>query len=165
MGETSHKHTHREYCGDWDKVESITDVFEDILSRHPARTLLGCKFVSKHWYRVILGPQLAKLQLLRSTENPKYILFPQDCCRGIDMYLINGVGETNQVINLPCFRDICFPKMICSFNGLIYCLNVLSNLFDFEIRVINPATRRVLLLPQASQSRLHPQVGVFFGPR
>nr|VDC71988.1 unnamed protein product [Brassica rapa] len=57
--------------------------------------------------------------------------------------------------------------MIASFNGLVCCINQLSdeNEEDFQIWICNPSTEQTLLLPQGRPSFwTEPSIGVAYGP-
>ncbi|KAJ9672003.1 hypothetical protein PVL29_025584 [Vitis rotundifolia] len=110
------------------------------------------------------------MQLNRSLENPCYVFYPCACWNRNIHFLTKTDGETTETIS-GCDRYY-FTGMICSFNGLICCVNYEGCSFckwvrrsgRQDIRICNPATREVLLLPQGRKSEDVPKIGVAFGP-
>lgn len=157
----------------WHEIESMEDIFADILSRVPVKSLLVLKSVSKLWYRLIRSPNLINMQLSRSQENPTYIVYPY-MDEVMDIYLIKSNGEILEMITLPGFENLSPLSLICSYTGLICCINYPwvsesnkdeVNMTDFEIRICNPATREVFLLPKGCPSEKRLSIGVGFGPK
>ena len=156
----------------WNEVESAEDILADIFSRVPVKSLLVSKSVSKHWHRLIQSPAFINLQLHWSLEKPNYIIYPY-MDEVVNLYLMKGNGEIIEMITLPGCENLPPLSLICSRNGLICCINYPLvpdsddevYLIDFEIRICNPATREVYLLPQGSPSKKKISIGVAFGPK
>ncbi|KAK9269491.1 hypothetical protein L1049_001266 [Liquidambar formosana] len=150
----------------WIKLDFVDDIISNILSRVPVRSLGIWKTVSKHWHTFICSPDFIGLQLSWSRENPIYIIYPY-VDEIMTLYLLKANGDLEQII-LPGFEDVPFPTMTCSYNGLICCINYACpspKVTDVDIRICNPATRDVLLLPKGSPSKVEPTIGVAFGSR
>lgn len=168
-GRTKSKYTRRPE-GNWNEVESSVDIVANILSRIPVQSLLLFKTVSKLWNRLISSSNFKKLQLTWSRDNPMYILYPYRDAKP-KMYVLNEYGEVDEMITLPGCENLSDLSMICSYDGLVCFINYLpvsnkteQNLTDLEIRMCNPATREVQLLPKSSPSVKQRAVGVAFGP-
>lgn len=155
----------------WDAVESSVDVVFNILSRLPAKCLVQFKTVSKLWYRSICSPSFLKMHLKCSKDNPIYILYPY-VDEVTDVYLVDASGTVTESITLPGCENLSFLSMNCCHNGLVCFTNCPWDpeskrtkvlLTDVEIRICNPATRDVHLLPQGSPSVMEPVIGVAFG--
>ena len=149
--------------------ELENDIAINILSRLPVKSLMICKSVSKHWWRLISSPDFMRLQLIWSQENPGYVFFPYACRCHSEHFLTKIDGETTETLagcNNRYFRNI-----ICSFNGLICCIKNEGIRFRTRISyrqdlyICNPATREFLLLPQSRGSEESPKIGVAFYPR
>ncbi|KAJ9672004.1 hypothetical protein PVL29_025585 [Vitis rotundifolia] len=153
------------------KLFEVADIITNILSRLPVKSLIICKSVSKHWRSLICSPNFMRLQLLRSKEYPTYLFFPYTHWGRKVHFLTKTDGETTET--LPGCDGYRFKDMICSFNGLICCINCEGLIFckrtrttgRLEIRIYNPATREVLLLPRGRNLGEEPKIGVAFGPR
>ncbi|PON61462.1 F-box domain containing protein [Parasponia andersonii] len=157
----------------WDNVGFSMDIVSNVLSRLPVKCLLPFRTVSKLWYRIIGSPSFMKMHLRYSKYKPIYILYPyvDDVT---DVYLVNASGLTlkTERITLPGCENLSFLSLICCHNGLVCFTNCPwvpdSNMTkvietDVQIRICNPATRDVHLLPQGSPSEMEPVVGVAFG--
>ena len=140
----------------------------NILSRLPVKSLMICKSVSQHWWRLISCPDFMRAQLTRSQENPGYVFYPYACSCHNEHFLTKIDGET--IETLPGCNEHYFRNMICSFNGLICCINPggfchrTQRSLPQDIYICNPATREVLLLPQSRGSEGSPRIGVSFYP-
>ena len=146
----------------------IDDIVINILSRLSVKSITLCKSVSKDWYRLINSPPFIKTQLIWSKENPLYIVYPHMYFIP-NVYFMEGNGEIIDRIPLPACRNFSSLSMICSFNGLICCINYASPLdmtevSDLDILICNPAIQEVLVLPNGSPSIEDPSIGVAFGP-
>lgn len=157
----------------WREVESVEDLLANILSRVPVKSLIVLKSVSKLWYRLICSRNFINLQLSWSLENPTYIIYPY-MDEVMNLYRMKGNGEIVEMITLPGHEDLYPLSMICSYTGLICCINYplihdldmdKVDMTDFEIRICNPTTREVFLLPKGSPSEKKPAIGVAFGPK
>ncbi|KAM3696515.1 hypothetical protein ACJW31_06G044600 [Castanea mollissima] len=157
----------------WYEVESAEDILADILSRVPIKSLLAFKSVSKQWRRLIQSSTFIKLQLRWSLEKPNYLIYPyMDGL--VNLYHMKGNGEIIEKITLFGCEDIYSLSLLCSCNGLLCFINYpfvpdsnreLVYLIDFDIRICNPATREVYLLPKGSPSEKKISIGVAFGPK
>lgn len=165
------KHIQRKSVG-WFAVESAEDILGNILSRLPVKLLLTLKVISKLWHRLIRSPNFTKLHLRQSREKPIYILYPfMDARRSL--YLMDADGVITGTINLPGLENLPSLCMIGSYNGLICFTNypwfphsfkTQAVVTDLEIRICNPATHEVWLLPNGSQLKRELGIGVAFGP-
>ncbi|XP_010545552.1 PREDICTED: F-box protein At5g07610 [Tarenaya hassleriana] len=171
MVETRAMRAHRILGEKWNQIESTKDVFVDILSRFSAESLQSYKSVSKYWHKSISNKEFTNMQLSRSQETPFYI-----ACLQLDtdmvLYLMKP-RETvsHQFVTIPGSSKGGNLNMVCSFNGLICCINDPAEdeedvlLRDLEIRICNPATGDSLLLPQGTPSLdKDPSIGVGYGP-
>ncbi|XP_024929678.3 F-box only protein 8 [Ziziphus jujuba] len=166
---TKSKHTRRSK-GNWNEVQFTIDIVTNILSRIPVQGLLLFKTVSKLWNGLISSSNFKKLQLTWSRDNPMYILYPYTDAKP-KMYVLDEYGDVDEMITLPGCENVSDLSMICSYDGLVCFINYLpvsnkseKNLTELEIRMCNPATREVLLLPKSSPSVKQLAVGVAFGP-
>ncbi|KAH7546641.1 hypothetical protein FEM48_Zijuj01G0223000 [Ziziphus jujuba var. spinosa] len=169
IGRTKSKHTRRSK-GNWNEVQFTIDIVTNILSRIPVQGLLLFKTVSKLWNGLISSSNFKKLQLTWSRDNPMYILYPYTDAKP-KMYVLDEYGDVDEMITLPGCENVSDLSMICSYDGLVCFINYLpvsnkseKNLTELEIRMCNPATREVLLLPKSSPSVKQLAVGVAFGP-
>lgn len=108
-------------CSWNESLFELENIAINILSRLPVKSLMICKSVSKHWGRLISSPDFMRLQLTRSQENPGYVFYPFACCCRNEHFLTKVDGETTET--LPGCNENYFRNMICSFNGLICCIN------------------------------------------
>lgn len=146
----------------------IEDIVTNILSRLSVKAITNCKFVCKDWYRLLNSPLFIKAQLNRAKEKPVYIVYPHMYFLP-NVYFMESNGKVIDLIPLPACRDFSSLSMICTFNGLIFCINYvgpsdMTEVSDLDIVICNPATQDVLLLPNGSPSFEDPAVGVAFGP-
>jgi F-box interacting protein len=157
----------------WCAVESIEDILANILSRVPVKSLTVFKSVSKLWYRLICSPNFIKLQLSWSLENSTYLIYPY-MDEVMTLYQMKGNGEIIEMITLPGCENLSPLSLVCSYTGLICCINYPwirdlnmdnEDMTDFEIRICNPSTREVFLLPKGSPSEKKLSIGVAFGPK
>ncbi|XP_040988704.1 F-box protein At5g49610 [Juglans microcarpa x Juglans regia] len=156
----------------WFDVESTEDILANILSRVPVNSLLVFKSVSKLWYRLIHSPNFIKLQLSQTPKSPTYIIYPY-MDEVMNLYLMKSNGEITEMITLRDCENISSQSLICSYSGLICCINypLIPNskmdevdLTDFEIRICNPTTREIFFLPKGSPSETEISIGVVFCP-
>ena len=144
-----------------ENVFEVEEILTNILLRLPVKSLLICKSVSKYWRSIISRPSFVESHLIQSQHNPTYVFYPYDPWHH-NVYLLRKTdGEMTE--SLPGCDGIYFKGIICSFNGLICCVNYYSA-FLHDIRICNPATREVLLLPQSRELEHPGEVGVAFGP-
>ncbi|XP_062018437.1 putative F-box protein At1g19160 isoform X1 [Rosa rugosa] len=156
----------------WFNVESAEDLLGNILSRLPVKLLLTIKVISKLWHRLICSPNFTRLHLSKSREKSIYILYPfMDAKRSL--YFLDADGVITGTISLPGLKNIPSLCMIASYNGLICFTNypwfphsfkTRAVVTGLEIRICNPATREVWLLPNGSQMKQELGIGVAFGP-
>ncbi|KAL7592549.1 hypothetical protein Lser_V15G35299 [Lactuca serriola] len=159
----------RPFNGTWDSVESDVGAFENILIRLPVKDILIFKSISKLWYDVMSTKYFIILHRLLSKENTKFLAFydpgllEDGIVRGI--HLMESNGTYTESYTLPGFENVHHPLVISSFNGLICCINDVSKyrmLYDIELRICNPATREVVLLPNSYMSVYMPVFGVLY---
>ncbi|RVW94389.1 hypothetical protein CK203_037860 [Vitis vinifera] len=144
-----------------ENVFEVEEILTNILLRLPVKSLLICKSVCKYWRRIISRPSFLESHLIQSQHNPAYVFYPYDLWHH-NVYLLRKTdGEMTE--SLPGCDGIYFKGIICSFNGLICCVNYYSA-FLHDIRICNPATGEVLLLPQSRELEHPGEVGVAFGP-
>lgn len=142
----------------------IDDIMTCIFPRLPVRSLGTCKTVSKGWRKLICSPHFVGLQLSWSKKMPNYIVYAYGH-EILIFYMMNADGEIFEEIKLPGLENVLFPRVICSYNGLICCINDASHFSDgsdIDIRICNPATRVVFLLPKGSPSKEVLSIGVAF---
>ncbi|XVE50542.1 hypothetical protein DITRI_Ditri01bG0171100 [Diplodiscus trichospermus] len=157
----------------WYEVEYAENVLANILARLPVKSLLVCKSVCKHWRQLINCQAFTNLQLLWSKNHSLYIVYPyMDII--MKLYLVKHSGEITRTIAFPYCNNLSTLTIICSFDGLLCCINyswkvdsgmIVEDVTDLEIRICNPATRKALLLPKGSPSEENPSIGVAFGPQ
>ncbi|XP_022717940.1 putative F-box protein At5g52610 [Durio zibethinus] len=172
MGETGSECAH---CttDKWIDVEYAENVLANILLRLPVTSLLVCKSVCKRWLRLISSQAFIDLQLLWSKTHSIYIVYPYMDMM-MKLYLVKGGGEITKTITFPYCDNLSTLTIICSFDGLLCCINypwkidsgmIVEDVTDLEIRICNPVTRKALLLPKGSPSEEYPSIGVAFGPK
>ncbi|KAK2984796.1 hypothetical protein RJ640_004621 [Escallonia rubra] len=148
-----------------DAVEHIEGILENIILRLPVESIISCKAVSRNWYGLISRPEFLKLQLSWSKSDLIYLIFPRDEDSDIvtEVHLMEDFVATSEIM-LPGFENLCSPRVICSVNGLICCTIDVSPsaLIHYEIRICNPITREVLVLPKGCPSAKDPSVGLAF---
>ncbi|GLT83493.1 hypothetical protein SLE2022_017800 [Rubroshorea leprosula] len=154
----------------WYEIECAEDVLADILSRLPVKWLLLCKSVCKLWNRVISSQLFIDFQLMQSRKCPCFIIYPYRDLH-LQLYVMKAT-ELKTMFTSPFWENDYNLCIIASVDGLIFCVNhaVLGNTTDkdgndLEIRIYNPATKNVLLLPRGSPSKKLPRIGVAFGPK
>ncbi|GMN27618.1 hypothetical protein TIFTF001_041057 [Ficus carica] len=152
---------------DCDKVGTLTEIVENILLRFPVKSISEFNAVCKQWCKVIRTPSFTKKQLSLSKAEPAFILYPY-VDDDTDLYLVSADGILTEKVSLPRCEDLSFLSMICSYNGLVCFTNCPwrpnPETTKVEIRICNPATRKIHLLPEGSSSEEEPTVGVAFGP-
>ncbi|KAE8732177.1 Detected protein of confused Function [Hibiscus syriacus] len=149
------------------------DVLFNILSRLPIESILVCKFVCKHWRRLISCQAFIDEQLLWSRKNSIYLVYPfMDVM--LELYFVKSSGEIAKTMNFPYCDNFSPITFVCSFDGLLCCINypwkvdlnrVVEDETDLEIRFCNHVTRKALLIPKGSPSKEKPSIGVAFGPK
>ena len=144
------KHSHQ------NKVFEVEETLTNILVKLHVKSLLICKSVCKYWRSLICSPRFMRLHLIRCQENPSYIVHHYRSVNHIHL-LTKIDGESTQI--LPSSNRFYFKGMICSFNGLICCIehrirHVCTcdhvDMYGMEylsITIRNPATQQVFLLP------------------
>ena len=105
---------------------------------------------------LICSPSFIRLHSIRCQENPSYIVHHYRSVNKI--HLLTKIDEETTQI-LPGSNIFYFECMICSFNGLVYCIKNhtrhvcvcdLVDIYGMEhlsINIYNPATQRFLSLP------------------
>ena len=169
-------------------VFEVEEILSNILVKLSVKCLLICKSVCKYWRSLVCSSSFMSLHFIKSREynNPSdfivhdyhwgniHIRHEQDLRIDVFRYyhtekihLMTKIDEkTTQIF--PSGIGFYFGGMICSFNGLVCCINrdITSTrscncgqkkVYDlykryFSINIINPATQEVLLLPQAPAS-------------
>ncbi|EOY12567.1 F-box family protein-related, putative isoform 2 [Theobroma cacao] len=172
MGETGDECAHC-ITDKWYEVEYAENVLANILSRLPVKSLLACKSVCKHWCQLISSQAFIDLQLLWSKNHSIYIVYPYMDMM-MTLYLMKDGDEITKRITFPYCDNLSPLAIICSFDGLLCCINytwkvdsgmIVEDVTDLEIRICNPVTRKALLLPKGSASEEKPSIGVAFGPQ
>ncbi|CDY29445.1 BnaC05g32250D [Brassica napus] len=169
MVETRAQHRRRVASLTWNKVESNQDVFQDVLSRLPVRSIRSFKTVNRYWHASVSNKHFATIHLAQSRKKPSYIACPR-VNNAMELYLLKP-GEFDfrhhATVDPPGRNAEHHMLMIASFNGLVCCINQLSdeNEEDYQIWICNPATEQTLLLPQGRPSFwTEPSIGVAYGP-
>ncbi|GLT66258.1 hypothetical protein SLA2020_386320 [Shorea laevis] len=129
------------------------DLVFDILVRLPGKPLLRFRCVSKSWRRIIADPSFKATyhSRLATKTNPEYLL--QLRCQPPSMCSISRCNESfveQEVLQIPV-SSLNHPNMTItgSCNGLL-CLAASDDTgrsFGDEIYLLNPAIRRLKLLP------------------
>ncbi|KAL4554898.1 hypothetical protein LXL04_037507 [Taraxacum kok-saghyz] len=160
----------RPFNGTWDAVESDMSVFEYIMIRLPVKSILMFKSISKHWYNVISTKIFMQLHYHWSKKNAKFFAFHDPIDKEnneyCEMHLMepNGVYIESYPIN-PVFKTLEDINLIASFNGLICLMNdatLHEMAYNMDLRICNPATHEVLLLPRSHMSQDKPIFGVLY---
>lgn len=76
---------------------------------------------------------------------------------------MNTKGEIFKDITFPGLENVFFPRVICSYNTLCFINDASLDECDIDIRICNPATREVFLLPKGSHAKEVLSIGVAFG--
>ncbi|KAJ0242723.1 hypothetical protein HA466_0206510 [Hirschfeldia incana] len=159
----------------WHKVESTGDVFRDILSRLSVRSIRSVKSVNRYWHGSVSNKSFTTKHLAQSRKKQpsSYIACPR-VDKAMKLYLLKpgGKGKFNfrhRATFDPPGRSSAdhYMHMISSFNGLVCCINQLSDECeeDYQIWICNPSTEETLLLPQGRPSSwTEPSIGVAYGP-
>ncbi|KAL4554895.1 hypothetical protein LXL04_037504 [Taraxacum kok-saghyz] len=157
------------FNGTWDAVESDKATFESIVMRLPIKSILTFKSISKFWYKIMSTKDFIVMHRFWSKKNTKLFTFYDagDLDDGIvrEMHLMEPNGTYSESYMIPGFETLHNPILISSFNGLICCVNYMTpcrKLHDAEVRICNPATRKVLLLPNSHLSAYMPIFGVLY---
>ncbi|KAJ9672007.1 hypothetical protein PVL29_025588 [Vitis rotundifolia] len=171
-----------------ENVFEVEEILTNILLRLPVKSLLICKSVCKYWWSLICSRSFMNLHLIQSRENPTYV-FHRYTLRGGNIHLLTKTDEETTERFLPGCPGFYSKGMICSFNGLICCIDMQSHFLrkriqrktpdihiynpvivkglrrrTLDILICNPATQQVLLLPPTPESNYPGKVGVSFGP-
>ncbi|KZV29519.1 F-box protein-like [Dorcoceras hygrometricum] len=147
------------------QIGYLDEILINIISRLPLKVAVACKTVAKNWLSMISEPKFAKLHLSHAQKSPNYIIcpFPKGSDIITHLSLMEGDGKIYGTLPLPGFETISSPDMVCHLNGLICSVNEID--FDeVEIRIFNPITQELLLIPEGSPSLIPPSVGVIFDP-
>ncbi|KAJ4894148.1 F-box family protein-related [Raphanus sativus] len=153
----------------WDGVESDRGVFSDILSRLSVRSIRSVKTVNKYWYGSVRDKHFATMHLAQSRKKPTYIACPR-VDNAMNLYLLKPGKfkfQHHATVDPPGRSADHHMHMIASFNGLVCCINQLSDEYevDYQIWICNPSTEQTLLLPQGRPSFwTEPSIGVAYGP-
>ncbi|KAL8033629.1 hypothetical protein ABFS82_13G173300 [Erythranthe guttata] len=141
-------------------MEGLT---EKIVSELPVDCLLEFKLVSKFWYKLITEPTFDQLQFDCAPKDPKLILHlgSQDSNTDEDLFLMDRDGVVSEYVSLPYLEEDSSLKLLCSFNGLVFCTKSVGE-DELGIQVVNPATQEVLEIPGTSPSEITESVGVLF---
>ncbi|WZY94800.1 hypothetical protein YC2023_067129 [Brassica napus] len=137
MVETRSQHRRRVTSQTWGKVEGAEDVFHDILSRLSVRSIRSFKTVNRYWHASIRNKHFATKQLAQSRKKPSYIACPR-ADKAMKLYLLKP-GKFNYrhhaTVDPPGRSAEHNMHMIASFNGLVCCINQLSdeNEEDYQI--------------------------------
>nr|VDD45536.1 unnamed protein product [Brassica oleracea] len=169
MVETRAQHRRRVASLTWNKVESNQDVFQDVLSRLPVRSIRSFKTVNRYWHASVSNKHFATIHLAQSRKKPSYIACPR-VDKAMKLYLLKP-GKFNYrhhaTVDPPGRSADHHMHMIASFNGLVCCINQLydEHEVDYQIWICNPSTEETLLLPQGRPSVwTEPSIGVAYGP-
>ncbi|KAJ4888528.1 F-box family protein-related [Raphanus sativus] len=158
----------------WHKVESAGDVFRDILSRLSVKSIRTAKTVNRYWHGSVSSKSFATEQLAQSRNKKpsSYIACPR-VDSAMKLYLLKP-GKSkfsfrhHATVDPPGRTvDHHYMHMISSFNGLVCCINQLSDECeeDYQIWICNPSTEETLLLPRGRPSLwTEPSIGVAYGP-
>lgn len=162
----------RPFDGTWYAVESDMAVFERIMSRLPVKCVLMSKSVSKLWYDVMSTKYFIILHRYWSSKNTKFfVLYDAGDLEEIkvcEMRLMEPNGTFIEKYTIPGFETLPNLLVIASFNGLICCVNdvkIWQGSYEVDIRICNPATREVLVLPRSHLSIDIPTFGVLYSNR
>lgn len=158
----------------WHKVESAGDVFRHILSRLSVKSIRTAKTVNRYWHGSVSSKSFATEQLAQSRNKKpsSYIACPR-VDSAMKLYLLKP-GKSkfsfrhHATVDPPGRTvDHHYMHMISSFNGLVCCINQLSDECeeDYQIWICNPSTEETLLLPRGRPSLwTEPSIGVAYGP-
>ena len=123
------------YCHQTKNVYEVEEILTNVYLRLSMKSLLICKSVCRYWRSLICNPSFMRLHLIQCQENSSYIVCYRwggiQCeeYRSYIVYLSNDKihllikidGKTTQIFP-SCIRFY-FEGMICSFNGLVCCIN------------------------------------------
>ncbi|KAI3467559.1 hypothetical protein Pfo_024222 [Paulownia fortunei] len=118
------------------------EIYQEILSRLPVKSLVRFKSVCKSWNTLISDPQFSKLHLKQSTDqNRMRFMFLDDYCHSTLAY---AAPDGTSKINRPMHADeseSCVD-FLASCNGLFCIRNAEDDLFFW-----NPSTRESKRIP------------------
>ncbi|MFS7954256.1 putative F-box domain-containing protein [Helianthus anomalus] len=123
-------------------------IFEEILTRLPAKAVCRFKCVSKHWCYELSTPKFVFIHTLRvgnSTKNK--LLSLKENSIVVDDIVSGDLGDdTIKTVNFPLEVHPSALNIICSFNGLI--LLSIKRIHDESNDLVlwNPTTRRFKLI-------------------
>lgn len=172
MAETSGKRVKQVSAGEGEPAPGI---MTNVLSRLPVQSIRSYRTVSKNWYDLVTNKFFARKQLAQSSENPSYVVCPV-MDKKMKVYSMKPGSFKLCYMNTidPSKRSKAdYMYTIASFNGLICCINLLTddddnkvgNMFrDLQIWIVNPCMGETLLLPQGTPSSFAfvPNVGVAY---
>ncbi|KAL6314164.1 hypothetical protein AAG906_011907 [Vitis piasezkii] len=148
-----------------ENVFEVEEIFTNILLRLPVKSLLICKSVCKYWWSLICSRSFMNLHLIQSQENPTYV-FHRYTLRGGNIHLLTKAdGETTESF-LPGCPGFYSKGMICSFNGLICCIDIQTHFLRKWIQRRTPDTHiyNPVIGKGLRRSTLDILIGVSFGP-
>ncbi|KAF9624394.1 hypothetical protein IFM89_011319 [Coptis chinensis] len=156
------------------KVSKLPDdIFFDIISRLPLKTISACKWVSKTWYALILNPRLAEIHFAK-TNSPcvlfggwykKFHLIDNECFDSFDTsattYHIE-FKEFNE--NFTMDGSINYYEVVGLVNGLVcFCHESHEGCFNGSpYYVCNPITKDYVIPPKSPNNHIEP-LGSGFG--
>ncbi|KAJ0605674.1 putative F-box domain-containing protein [Helianthus annuus] len=128
-------------------MELIGDdmIFEEILSRLPAKAVCRFKCVSKQWCYELSTPKFVFIHTRRvgNSIQKKLLSLKESSIVVDDIVSGNLEVDTSKTVNFPYDVHPSFLSIICSFNGLILvCIKRNPN----ELVLWNPTTRRFKLI-------------------
>ncbi|PIA42957.1 hypothetical protein AQUCO_02000421v1 [Aquilegia coerulea] len=150
------------------------DIFLDILSRQPIRSLARCRCVCKTWRKIVHHPRFTSMHIDKAIQlNSNYdcnssvslVLHSTiyEAAFGNDIYCLEhdmGDNPDNAMIVKPRFAPSNFEfQVVGSCNGLL-CLS--ENLYYDPIYVCNPAIGEYVKIPEISK-RTHYDIVSGFG--
>ncbi|CAA7013259.1 unnamed protein product [Microthlaspi erraticum] len=148
-------------------------IITDVLSRLPVQAIRSYRTVSKNWHDSMTNKFFARMQFARSSVNPSYFVCPV-MAEKMKVYSMNPESFNLRYLNTidPQKRSQHdFMYTIASFNGLLCCINLLTEEdteedddIDLQIWIVNPCMGETLLLPQGTPPSFGfvPNVGVAY---
>ncbi|XBI52277.1 hypothetical protein VPH35_034666 [Triticum aestivum] len=141
-----------------------------ILLRLPVESLMRFTCVCKAWHGTITGDQSLQRQHLR-LQKPCVLIAPQTRINN-NCFLYNDTPvmvttrglyrwEMSQRAATLILATDSFPAEQASVHGFAHCDGLVLMVMSSTVRVLNPATRRILPLPQSPHEILTPSVPWF----
>ncbi|KAJ0770204.1 putative F-box domain-containing protein [Helianthus annuus] len=129
------------------KLSVPIEIIEDILSRLPVESILRFRSVSKPWLSRISDPSFTKLHFTRSTRTALFISAYDDSTR--QQHLLSAPRDGGPVSHLLTIDDVSQNDFRAAehLNGLVLFTSVNSDSGYPCAYVVNPSTRKSLLLP------------------